>query len=506
MTRSFSTAAHLACRLGLLLLAFSAVPAGADPILSIDRDQVNIRADATVRARRVTVLYRGDQVEEIRRHNEWVQVRMTDGRRGWVHGSLVRERLVVEGQGVRVRSGASSQSSSVTMLYRGQEVEGLGRRGSWLEVRLRDGRVGWVHGQYVRSKTRADLSALTPQSPSLPKAETAPVQAVPMPAAPEATPDTRDAVAETGPAATVGDDPSRHTVDPVAEASPAEDADGSGEDQEVRRNSYAEGLQYEASGEHSAALKSFERVLEGDPGNISALSHAAQAHRQLGQYEQALEKLYHALEQSGGRKDVYLTLGEVYRVSGEPDSAAKYNDLYWGRQVSPSEPETSVQHEEPERQLPVVRLALAGLLLVALIGLGTWWALRKGKGPSPPRSTGKPRSERKFERTLEREDAQVRGGRISSEEERELDGQIEEKWRALRESSHTFAGTSQPAQVEEGGVEDGQLNRILDHVEALRQALDLQDDRAQIYADVVRLQNMKIEAMEEQLRLLRGRS
>jgi len=153
--------------ISLLLVAFSVVPTGADPILSIDRDQVNIRADTSVRAPRVRVLYRADEVEEIRRQDEWIQVRMADDAQGWVHASVVRERLIVEGQGVRVRSGTSNQSSSVTMLYRGQEVERLGQRGSWFEVRLRDGRVGWVHSQFMRSKTRADLNALTPQSPGL---------------------------------------------------------------------------------------------------------------------------------------------------------------------------------------------------------------------------------------------------------------------------------------------------------------------------------------------------
>ena len=137
--------------ISLLLVAFSVVPTGADPILSIDRDQVNIRADTSVRAPRVRVLYRADEVEEIRRQDEWIQVRMADDAQGWVHASVVRERLIVEGQGVRVRSGTSNQSSSVTMLYRGQEVERLGQRGSWFEVRLRDGRVGWVLSQFMRS-------------------------------------------------------------------------------------------------------------------------------------------------------------------------------------------------------------------------------------------------------------------------------------------------------------------------------------------------------------------
>jgi len=469
----------------------------------MDRDQVNIRADATVQSPRVTVLYRGDEAEEIRRHNEWIQVRLTDGRRGWVHGSLVRERLVVEGQGVRVRSGASSQSSSVTMLYRGQEVETLGRRGSWLEVRLRDGRVGWVHSQYVRSKTRADLDALSPTSPEPPVAASAEQTETPA-GEPETMAEVGGAVTAADQEPTMDDAGASDAVDALAPTVATEAVEELDEAQEIRRSSYAEGLQYEASGDYAAALGCFERVLEETPAHISALSHAAQAHRQLGQYELALEKLYRALGESGGRRDVYLTLGEVYRVSGEPDSATKYNTLYWGRQVDSVEAETGVQPAEPGRQLPVMRLALAGLLLLGLIGLGAWWVLAKGGGLSTPKSAAKSRPTSKFDRTLEREDAQVRSGRASTEEERELDTQIEDKWRDLRESSSAFTDVLQPSQISDDEGEEEHLNRVLDHVEALRQALGLQDERAQIYANIVRLQNMKIEAMEEQLRLMRG--
>jgi hypothetical protein len=40
-------------------------------------------------------------------------------------------------------------------------------------------------------------------------------------------------------------------------------------------------------------------------------------------------------------------------------------------------------------------------------------------------------------------------------------------------------------------------------VEGLRQTLEGQDERARIYADIVRLQNMKIEAMAEEVMRLR---
>lgn len=82
-------------------------------------------------------------------------------------------------------------------------------------------------------------------------------------------------------------------------------------------------------------------------------------------------------------------------------------------------------------------------------------------------------------------------GRVTDEEEAELDRQIDDRWTELRQSSELFI----PVEAGESG-EEGQLNSIFDHVEALREALDLQDERATIYADVVRLQNMKIGSMK----------
>ena len=92
-------------------------------------------------------------------------------------------------------------------------------------------------------------------------------------------------------------------------------------------------------------------------------------------------------------------------------------------------------------------------------------------------------------------------GRVTAAEDKELDRQIEDKWRELRESADLFAA---PASPPAGEGEEANLNRLLDQVESLRRGLDLQDERARLYADIVRLQNMKIEAMREELRL-RGR-
>ena len=49
------------------------------------------------------------------------------------------------------------------------------------------------------------------------------------------------------------------------------------------------------------------------------------------------------------------------------------------------------------------------------------------------------------------------------------------------------------------------MEKVLEHVDTLRKALEAQDERALIYADIVSLQNAKIETMGRELELLRKR-
>jgi len=483
----------------LVLLGGLASPSLGQAILAVERDQVNIRADATVQSIRVAVLRRGEEVEELVRHNEWVQVRLADGRSGWVHSQLVQPRLVVEGQGVRVRATASSQSASLVMLYRGQEVGKIGERGNWLEVRLSDGRTGWAYGRYLRAKTAADAQALTPTLPEAgaagPPPESLPEVAASAEPVRVAVARVTEGAAPPGPAVAV---PVADAVEVPAEIAREEFA-------LVRRNPYVAGLQHEAAGESDRALARFEEVLSTDSVNVNALFHAAKAHSQLGQLDEAMGKLTRALKISGGRKDLYLTLGEVYRLRGEADSAAKYQALFRGEEPPATEAPAAVVEREGdgERSLPLAKLSVAAGLLIFLVGLGVWWARRKPASTRPGGARGdrRGRGKARFERALEQESAATQEGKVTPEEDRELDRQIEDKWRELRQSADLFSSTP-AAQVGEG--EEGNLNRLLDQVEALRRGLDLQDERAQIYADIVRLQNMKIEAMREELRL-RGR-
>lgn len=470
----------------LVSVLVCATTAHGQSVYAIDREQANVRADATTQSTRVAILRQGEQVVEVKRVGQWMQVRMSDGKPGWIHAQLLRARLLVEGEGLRLRASASPSGTSVTMLFRGQEVSRLGQQGSWTQVALSDGRKGWLASKYVRAKVDIDLDSERPQSQT-----TNP-----------AAPDEQVAVAEAPPEAV--------DVSTV-----------------VRRDPYAEGLQHEAGGDHALALDSFLEVLRKDGDHANALVHAAQAHRKLGEYDAALDKLYRALTLTGGRKDVYLTLVELYRQRSMPDSAAKYQALFRGDPVPTTPVPTATPVAAAGDSLPGVAIGsplpkgtvlddlpaprqaddetsmlfdsvwlpigLAGLGLLALAGVA-WWVLststhrtRKGAALAADRGFGKVWTE---------EAQQASSGRASTEEEAELDRQIDTHWRELKDSAAAFT----PAPPSAQGVD-----AVLDQVDGLRQTLEGQDERARIYADIVRLQNMKIDAMNEEIRRLRKR-
>ena len=74
-----------AALISLSLWIHAALAAG--PVLEVDRPQVNIRADATVQSVRIAVLQEGERVERVAQKDEWNQIRLPDGRLGWLHGN-----------------------------------------------------------------------------------------------------------------------------------------------------------------------------------------------------------------------------------------------------------------------------------------------------------------------------------------------------------------------------------------------------------------------------------
>ena len=441
----------------------------AGPALRINRAQVNVRADATVQSGRIAVLRNGEEVEQIGAKNEWLQVRLSDGREGWVHSALVQQRLTVEGRGVRIRAAASTAAPALAQVSKGTELTRLRQQGNWLEVSLPDGKSGWIWKKLVRDKiVTFEVPAVAP--PPVEKTQ-------PKPIATESAP---PAAPVTSPAET-----QKPTI--------------------LRANSYAEGLKFEEKGDYRSALGKFEEVLKEDPDNVSALAHVATAYKQLGALDEAVENLNLARDKSSGRRDILLELGELYRLKGIPDSTRKYQALFRGESWIP-EPKI-VQKKEPPEPEPedgpgwvIVGIAAVALALVAL---GAVLLRRPGKPKTRAAAKKAPAKEggERFSRKLEESAAQD-AGRVAPGSESEIDHRIEEKWEELKRGNELPSVAVSAASNREGSESD-HLDQLVAHLDVLRQAMEMQDERAETYADLVRLQNMKIEAMNDEIRLLR---
>mgnify|MGYP001207032535 FL=1 len=446
----------------LLLAVVSAIEAG--PALKMHRPQVNVRADATVQASRIAVLAQDVEVEALGRKDEWFRISLPDGREGWVHSRLVREIVVVTGEGVRLREAGSTTAPTVATAAKGEELGKVGERGNWFEIALADGGRGWIWKELVRVKTIRSVVAKVPEEQE----------------------------AEIRPEAVVQEE-AEPIVEEVVAPPPV-----------LRRNIYAEGLQHAAAGEHQLALDLFNDVLDSKPDHLDALIHAARAHKHLGVYDRALDRLYQAMTLGEGRRDIYVTLAEVYRLGGVPDSSAKYLALFRGEKWE--KPKTVGQDKQPEQEddMPLGAWWIygAGFVGALLLGVGGWVVVRLRR----PRAVklakeGKEQGAKAAKGKFAKEMRQSRGtGTSGSGEEVELERQIQEKRADLQQSSAAFLGPNAL-----GGGEDAHLEQIIGQVETLRGALEAQDERAHIYADIVRLQNAKIEAMEQELELLRRR-
>lgn len=441
------------CVLYLVLVLVVSLEAG--PALKMNRPQVNIRADATVQSPRVSVLAQDTEVEALGRKDEWFRIQLPEGREGWVHSRLVREILVVKGNDVRLRDAGSTTARTIATVDQGEELGKIGERGNWFEVVQENGQQGWIWKELVQPKTIVTLAAVPQEQASgeIPKEE--------------------DKVA-----------------DVVATPPPV-----------VRRNLYAEGLRHEAAGEYQEALDLFNDVLDTKPGHLDALIHAAKAHKELGAYDRALDRLYQAMELGEGRLDIYVTLAEVYRLGGIPDSSAKYLALFRGEKWE--KPQTEIAEAPPELkdEMPLEAWWIYGAggvgALVVLAVLLLILQLKKRQLAGPAKEPAAKGAKGKFAKQM-RQSREM--GLSGDGESAELDRQIQQKRADLQQSSSAFLGPNAL-----GGAEDAHMEQVLGQVETLRGALEAQDERARIYADIVRLQNAKIEAMERELELLRRR-
>ena len=138
---------------------------------------------------------------------------------------------------------------------------------------------------------------------------------------------------------------------------------------------------------------------------------------------------------------------------------------------------------------------------VSLIAMGLFvWRVRFPRavpdGPGEPKPAAAPGGARETPVKTEEGRSAVQGGE-GLVEAAALDRQIEEKRKELRQNSEVVARARAAAGQ---GLESDLAERLRDCLDAMEKVLRMEEERSRIYAEIARLQEMKIEVMTKELR------
>ena len=135
----------------LLLGVLSLAPAWAQEWVSIRNDNVNMRSGPSTTSEVQWKLAKGYPLQVQERRNNWLRVKDFEGDTGWVSSSVVSttRHYIVKGQTVNVRSGPGTNHRLVGSVKYGEVLRTIKRQGQWVEVRLPNGRTGWVASNLV---------------------------------------------------------------------------------------------------------------------------------------------------------------------------------------------------------------------------------------------------------------------------------------------------------------------------------------------------------------------
>lgn len=121
--------------------------------LYVKARKANIRAAATVRSEVLTTADFASRLHVVDHHDDWYQVRLEDGRIGFVYDELVTDdqpgRLWVDAVAADLREVPSPYSRVMATVPGGTELRGRGKNDDWYLVELPDGKQGWVHEDLV---------------------------------------------------------------------------------------------------------------------------------------------------------------------------------------------------------------------------------------------------------------------------------------------------------------------------------------------------------------------
>ncbi|MDW7652177.1 MAG: SH3 domain-containing protein, partial [Bacillota bacterium] len=171
------------------LLSTISVPSQPQQEGAVNVSVLNVRTGPGITFSRVTTVSENTKLIILQTQDDWLQVRLPSGQNGWVFRQYVtlaqqsapapspipepivsdpsedpvpqpvlQRYATVTVSALNVRTGPTTNFESFTSLPQGAIVNVLDEQGGWLQVRLHDGRTGWLAGWLVTVSSRTGYS------------------------------------------------------------------------------------------------------------------------------------------------------------------------------------------------------------------------------------------------------------------------------------------------------------------------------------------------------------
>ena len=121
--------------------------AHAIEMVSVDRDEINMRSGPGTQHKSNWLLSRGYPLMVIGRKGDWLNVRDFESDEGWVYGPMTAHKphMVVKSSGpVNLRSGPGTNTKVVGSVQRGDVLRTIEQRDGWAKVETQAGASGWI--------------------------------------------------------------------------------------------------------------------------------------------------------------------------------------------------------------------------------------------------------------------------------------------------------------------------------------------------------------------------
>ncbi|MFC1512998.1 SH3 domain-containing protein [Thermodesulfobacteriota bacterium] len=121
--------------------------AGAAEYVVVNKDGVNIRSGPSTQKEILWEVFKNFPLKVVERQGEWVKTIDFEGDKGWVYAPLLsKEKMViVKVDAANMRIGGGTNYEIIATVKYGVVFKPLAKEGEWVKVQHKDGTTGWLH-------------------------------------------------------------------------------------------------------------------------------------------------------------------------------------------------------------------------------------------------------------------------------------------------------------------------------------------------------------------------